>query len=98
MSALIVCAFPSKHPHQPQTFVSAGPPEGCDPIDALGYYPKGTEYQACGEDCPACDDYGFMLCSERGRCRFGFVPYRKARDIERQMKREDRCLDCGAPR
>ena len=93
-----VCAFPGKYEHEPKTFVSKGPPQGTDPIDALGYPPKGTEYTACDEDCPACGDYGFLQCSYRGRCRFGFVPYRAAWDIEKSMKTEGRCLDCGAPR
>jgi hypothetical protein len=93
-----VCAFPGKYEHKPKTFISEGPPPGLAWIDRLGYLPKGTEYQACDADCPACDDYGFLWCGERGRCRFGFSPRRKAWDIEKEMKRQNRCLDCGAPR
>lgn len=91
---MIICAFPSKYEHEPKTFISDGGPP--NPPLGTSYLPKGTEYTACDGDCPACEDYGFLNCSYRGKCRSGFVPYRKAWEIEKEMKRQNRCLDCGA--
>lgn len=88
-----LCSFSSRYEHAPKTFISdGGPPDA--PLGTT-YLPKGEEYSACDEDCPACDDYGFLSCSYRGRHRSGFVPYRKAWAIEKQMKAQGRCLVCG---